>query len=106
MMKIVSTAGDTCYITAVSPMSKRAQTSYNTVKMYIVGGLSTAEGTSVGSMTGEYACTGYNSTTNKIIVALDLGENKFVYSDGTKSAEALSSSNTTVTGDIYGQPNN
>lgn len=103
MMKIVSTAGDTCYITAVSPMSKRAQTSYITVKMYIIGDNVTAEGTSVSTMTGEYACSGYNSTTNKTIVALDLGENKFVYSDGTKSTEALSSSNTTVTGDVYGQ---
>ena len=103
MMKIVSTAGDTCYITAVSPMDKRATTNYITVKLYIIGGLSTAEGTSVGSVTGEYACSGYNSTTNKTIVALNLGENKFVYSDGTTSTEALSSSNTTVTGDVFGQ---
>lgn len=105
MMKIVSTAGDTCYITIISPMAKRSTTNYLTVKLYIAGGLTTAEGTSAGSMTGEFACTGYNSTTNKTIVALDLGENKFVYSDGTKSAEALSSSNTTVTGNIYGQKN-
>lgn len=104
MMKIVSTAGDTCYLTAVSPLSKRAKTSYITVKLYIIGDTTTAEGTSISTMTGEYACTGYNSTTNKTIVALDLGENKFVYSDGTKSTEALSSSNTTVTGDVYGQP--
>lgn len=103
MMKIVSTAGDTCYLTAVSPMSKRAETSYITVKMYIIGDSVTAEGTSVSTMTGEYACSGYNTTLNKTIVALDLSENKFVYSDGTKSAEALSSSNTTVTGDVYGQ---
>lgn len=106
MMKIVSTAGDTCYITAVSPMSKRATQSYLTVKLYIIGGLTTAEGTSIGNVTGEYACSGYNSTTNKTIVALDLGENKFVYSDGTKSTEALSSSNTTVTAEVYGQHNN
>lgn len=103
MMKIVSTAGDTCYLTAISPMAKRASTNYLTVKLYIIGGLSTAEGTSVGTVTGEYACSGYNSTTNKTIVALNLGENKFVYSDGTKSTEALSSSNTTVTGDVFGQ---
>lgn len=103
MMKIVSTAGDTCYLTAVSPMAKRSTTNYLTVKLYIIGGLSTAEGTSVGSVTGEYACSGYNSTTNKTIVALNLGENKFVYSDGTTSTEALSSSNTTVTGDVFGQ---
>lgn len=105
MMKIVSTAGDTCYITAVSPMAKRATQNYLTVKLYIIGGLSTAEGTSAGKVTGEYACSGYNSTTNKTIVALDLGENKFVYSDGTKSTEALVSSNTTVTGDVFGQSN-
>lgn len=98
MMKIVSTAGDTCYITAVSPMSARANTTYITVKLYIIGNLSSAS-----SITGEYACSGYNSTTNKTIVALDLGENKFVYSDGTKSTEALSSSNTTVSGKVYGQ---
>ena len=105
MMKIVSTAGDTCYITIISPMAKRSTTNYLTVKLYIAGGLTTAEGTSAGSMIGEFACSGYNSTTNKTIVALDLGENKFVYSDGTKSPEALSSSNTTVTGNIYGQKN-
>ena len=105
MMKIVSTAGDTCYLTVVSPMAKRSKTNYVTVKLYIAGGLTTAEGTSAGSMTGEFACSGYNSTTNKTIVALDLGENKFVYSDGTKSSEALSSSNTTVTCDVYGQKN-
>lgn len=103
MMKIVSTAGDTCYLTAISPMLKRSTTNYLTVKLYIIGGLSTAEGTSAGKVTGEYACSGYNSTTNKTIVALDLGENKFVYSDGTTSTEALSSSNTTVTGDVFGQ---
>lgn len=103
MMKIVSTAGDTCYITAVSPLAKRANTNYLTVKLYIVGGTSTTEGTSVGTVTGEYACSGYNSTTNKTIVALNLGENKFVYSDGTTSTEALSSSNTTVTADVFGQ---
>ena len=105
MMKIVSTAGDTCYITAISPMAKRATQNYLTVKLYIIGGLSTAEGTSAGKVTGEYACSGYNSTTNKTIVALDLGENKFVYSDGSKSAEALLSSNTTVTADVFGQAN-
>lgn len=105
MMKIVSTAGDTCYLTVISPMAKRSTTNYLTVKLYIAGGLTTADGTSAGSMTGEFACSGYNSTTNKTIVALDLGENKFVYSDGTKSAEALSASNTTVTGNIYGQKN-
>ncbi len=103
MMKIVSTAGDTCYLTVISPMSQRATTNYITVKLYIIGGLSTAEGTSAGNITGEFACSGYNSSTNKTIVALDLGENKFVYSDGTKSTEVLSSSNTTVTGDILGQ---
>ena len=103
MMKIVSTAGDTCYLTAVSPMAKRATTNYLTVKLYIIGGLSTAEGTSAGKVTGEFACSGYNSTTNKTIVALNLGENKFVYSDGTTSTESLSSSNTTVTGDVFGQ---
>ena len=31
--------------------------------------------------------------------------NKFVYSDGTKSTEALSSNNTTVTANVFGQKN-
>lgn len=105
MMKIVSTAGDTCYLTAVSPLAKRSTQNYLTVKLYIIGGMSTAEGTSAGNVVGEFACSGYNSTTNKTIVALDLGENKFVYSDGSKSAEALSSNNTTVTGNVFGQKN-
>ena len=105
MMKIVSTAGDTCYLTAISPMAKRSLHNYLTVKLYIAGGLSTAEGTLVGNMVGQYSCNGYNSTLNKSIVALDLGENKFIYSDGTTSTEALSSSNTTVTAEVYGQSN-
>ena len=96
--KIVSTAGDTCYLSCVS--GAQGGTNLTRVKYSLIGGLKTAEGTGINALEGVYACTGYN-TNGKVIVGFDLKENKFIYTDGTMS-DVLTTSNTTVTYNSYG----